>query len=197
MNNFVPALEQVNPRCIEEWGGSFGSPQLAIDLIQNPRVRERAYRQMLDQGDLVSDAVFSDVELACLSSFVNDKARLTKLCGLVYHGEHIRGCISKNEFDLITRQYGFDDLKLAISMRELHPSVGGDFDVELSRLGEMVSRSGQACLDCWRAHQSKQVQLRLSLVDDPSSASEPAKLTLESEQIVKIVDHIGMRLAAT
>lgn len=195
MNSYIPSIDQIQPHWFEKWGATFGSTDLGAEMISNPRIRERAYQQMLDRSDIDQTAVLSEVELACIHAFTEKRDRLQKLCGLVVHGRCIRESVTKQSFDLISKQFGLDDLKLAMGLRDMHPDIG-DFEIELARLGEMVTRSGLACIQQWRSSQSEQVQLRLALVDDGQAKTEPSKLAIGHDQILSIVEHVGTELAA-
>lgn len=195
MSRFVPSIDHVDPEWFKRWGATFGSPELALEMFQNERLRDRTYEQMLAHSDVEADIEFSDVELACLHSFINVRERLERVCGLVMFGRHIRDSVSRTQFEKMSKLFSVDDLKLVIELRDFHPEADA-FSVDLSRLQEMVSRAGEACLAIWREHQSEQLQLRLALIDNSPALNDPAHLPLETEKIISLVETVGTRLAS-
>jgi len=195
MDTFIPDVEQIDAFWLQKWGETFGSPDLALSMFKNDRIRDRVYKQMLETSELDITAKFQPAEIVALNVFITKRERLKKVCGLVVHGKLIREKIGKSDFEFLSKTFDFDDLKLAMSLRDLHPD-GEEFEVDFSRLAEMVKRSGETCVDRWREQQSDQMKLRLMLTEDLSSQPELPHLHVSDEHISEIVGAVGMRLAA-
>ena len=141
---FVPEVDQVHPGWYREWGKTIGSPQLAEEMYNNNRLRNRVYEQIIQAGNLQADVRFSAHEIACLNAYSKDKKKLERLCGLVVYGKILRENINKPDFDAMAKMVSLDEMKIAVGLRDYHLE-DINYSVDMTRLDELVLRTGSSC----------------------------------------------------
>ena len=194
MAHYLPELEKIDTEWFELWGNTFGAPELVSAMLSNVRVRDRVARQMLHKSEVDLNASFSDVEQKVLRVFENDRNRLSLICGLVVHGRIIRGQVRKAGITALAKKFDWDDLRITASLRELH-NDSQRFDIDLSRLDELVLRAGKMCLTQWRAGLNRQMQLRVDLMDRPHIEDVDSSLEIGIDYASAVVNAVCLRLA--
>lgn len=186
---FVPEVEQVHTDWYKEWGKTIGSPHLAEEMFNNNRLRDRVYEQVIHSGSLQVDARFSAHEIACLNAYSSDKKKLERICGLVVYGKVLRENISKSDYDLMAKMVAADEMKIAAGLRDYHLEEIS-FSVDMTRLDELVLRTGAACVALWKSALHEQMRIRIDLLERPG-IEEPAGTDLlsldQASAIVNVV----------
>jgi len=183
---FVPGAEQVHPDWIKDWGKNIGSAELAYTMFNSNRLRNRLYEHVMHSSEIQMDARFSDLELSCLNSYVQDKKRLERICGLVIYGKVIREHVTKAEFDQIAKQIPVEEMKIAVSLRDLHFEDLA-YSVDMSRLGELVQRTGASCVSLWRHYLHPQMKLRVDFMEEPGNIGEIEEALVNNDEAAAIV----------
>ncbi len=183
---FIPDVHQVHPDWYKEWGKAIGSPELAEEMFNNERLRNRVHEQIINSGELELDARFSDVELACLQACAQDRKRLEKISGLVIYGKILRENVNKADFDPMAKMIALDDLRTAVGLRDYHIEDIG-YSVDMSRLDELVQRTGASCVTLWKNNLYPQMRLRVDLLDKPDTEDANGNAVVSEEQAAAIV----------
>ncbi len=164
MRSFIPEGSQIDSRWYSAWGEQFGIPELAGDMANNPRIADRMTLSVFESMKIDVRSRFGEDEIVPVAQFIDDRNRLTNLCGLVMHGELIRTQVCRTEFEALCKVFSVEDLQIAACLPELH---GGrsEFGFEINKLPELVLRSGKACIQAWKTGLSEQMALRLQLLE--------------------------------
>lgn len=192
---FVPEAEQVHADWYKEWGKTIGSPQLAEEMFNNNRLRNRVHEQLIHTGNLQVDASFSPTEIACLNAYSSDKKKLERICGLVVYGEVLRENINKSDYDLVTKMVAVDEMKTAVGLRDYHLE-DINFSVDMTRLDELVLRTGAACVALWKGILHPQMRVRVDLLDQPGIEEPAGTDLLSADQATAIVNVVAGTLWA-
>jgi len=193
MSNFLPERDQINPRWFTVWGETFGAPELATQMSGNDRIFIRARERMFSALGIDMTAQQNADDIVSATAYSNDKSRLTRICGMVMHGEFLRGKIQKSDFELIAKIFSFEDLKIAVSLRHLHPD-SSEFGSDMSRLSTLIEGAGLACIEAWKAGLDEQMGMRIHLIETDEDLEKEITQSVNAELAYEIVTEVSKKL---
>ena len=186
MNSFLPSRDEINQRWFERWGATFGSPELAYHMISNDRIYEAARKRMFESFGMDLDADIKPEDVTATQVYSSDRIRLARLCGMVIHGNFLRTRISKSDFEIISEVFSLEDLKIAVSLANLHPKQS-EFEADMVRISTLIDRCGKACIHSWKAGLDEQIGMRVYLMETDEEQEEEVTHTIENTFAREIV----------
>jgi len=193
MSNFLPNRDEINPRWFERWGETFGSPQLALELIHNDRLFEATRNRMFATFGIDLMANIKPEDETAAKAYGADRERLTRICGMIIHGDFLRTCVSKSDFEIISEVFSLEDLKIAVSLNHLHPEQS-EFTADMTKIATLIERCGKACVHSWKAGLDEQIGMRIYLMETDEEQEEEISHTIESKLARNIVIAVSMAL---
>jgi len=190
---YLPSHELVNESWFEKWGQSVGSPAIGTKLSGNARVRERLFKLLIEAFEIDVNASLPAGEIAALKLYSQDKARLSKVCGLVLHASFLGGKVLKQDFEVISGLFDVADLRIAMSLKELS-FPGSKHQTDINRISDLVQHSGEACISSWKASLSPETAKRVRLLEAETAENFETNPTINPEHAVQVVEAVSALL---
>ena len=186
MGYYLPTRDEINSSWFERWGETFGSPALATKVLSNDRTSQIAQERMFTALGIDTKADIKPEDINAAQAYGADKKRLAHMCGMVIHGEFLRTCISKSDFEILSSVFTIEDLKTAISLSHLHQKQS-DFTADMAKIEMLIEHSGKACISSWKTSLDEQIGMRIYLMETNEEQEEEFAHTIESSLARAIV----------
>lgn len=193
MARYLPNRDEINPRWFDKWGDTFGSPDLALQMVQNDRIFERMRNRMLEAFGIDLTADLSQEDIWAAQAYGADRERLARICGMIIHGEFLRTCVSKDDFNAIASVFSVEDLKMAVSLNHLHPKQS-EFTTDASKITTLIDRAGKACIHSWKSGLSEEIGMRVYLMESDPELEEDVKNSIDISLANTIITAVSIAL---
>ncbi len=178
MNNYLPDRDEINPRWFERWGETFASPELALQMMANNRIFEAIRNRMFMAFGVDIKADMKPEDITSARIYGAERDRLARICGMVIHGDFLRTRISKSDFEMIANAFSVEDLKIAVSLVNLHPRQS-EFTADMNKIETLIERCGKACIHSWKTSLDEQIGMRVYLMETNEEQEEEVTHTIE------------------
>ncbi len=193
MTQFLPNRDEINPRWFSRWGETFGSAELALQMTGNDRIFERMRGRMLEAFGINLKAELKQEDVWAAQAYGTDRNRLARICGMVIHGEFLRTCISKEDFNTIANVFSLEDLKTAVSLNHLHPKQS-DFTTDASKIATLIERSGKSCIHAWKSSLEEEIGMRVYLMESDGELEEEITNSIDVGLANSIITAVSIAL---
>lgn len=193
MNKFLPSRDEINPSWFERWGETFDAPQLALQMMSNDRLFASVSNRMFTAFGIDTNANIKSEDIISAQAYGIDRERLARICGMVIHGDFLRTRTSREEFEIISEVFSIEDLKIAVSLKHLHPEQS-DFTADLAKIETLIVRCGIACIHSWKTSLDEQIGMRVYLMETNEEREEEISYTIASAQAREIVIAVSTAL---
>jgi hypothetical protein len=193
MSRFLPKRDEVNPEWFQRWGETFGAPDLALEMMANERVFEASRDRMLTAFGIDLNADLKPEDVMASSAYGNDRDRLSRICGMVMHGNFLRTRTSNSDFQILSGVFPVEDLKIAISLHHLHPQES-EFKADMDMISTLIERSGKACIHSWKTTLDEQAGMRIYVMETNEEKEEEIMHSVDAVSARAIVNAVSIAL---
>jgi len=193
MPGFLPSRDMINPRWFDRWGETFGTAELSRYMMANERIFERCRDRMLTAFGIDLRADLSQEDIWAVQAYGEDHKRLARICGMVIHGEFLRTCVSKTDFEAISNVFTTEDLRIAVSLHHLHPPRSG-FSADISKIETLIDRCGKACVHAWKSGLGEEAGMRVYLMEADEELEDEITHTIDAQQATSIITAVSLAI---
>jgi len=193
MGQFLPSRDMINPRWFDRWGETFGSAELSRYMMLNERIFDRCRDRMLTAFGIDLRADISQEDIWAAQAYGEDHRRLARICGMVIHGEFLRTCVSRTDFEAISNVFTNDDLRIAVSLPHLHPPRS-EFSADISKIETLIERCGKACIHAWKSGLGEEAGMRVYLMESDEELEDEITHTIDVQQANSIVTAVSIAI---